>query len=68
MTPMVLRPEAGNAVSVGDYVLVTVQLGDETVQQHGVVVDLTTMTIVHLLPRPAPPTTLVTATVVPLPD
>ena len=64
MSPMILRPEAGNAPTrVEDYVLVTVQLGNETVEQYGVIVDLKTMTIVHLAPRPAPP-----VTVVPLPD
>ena len=64
MSPRVLRPEAGNAPTrVEDYVLVTVQLGDEKVGQYGVVVDLQTMTIVHLAPRPTPP-----VTVVPPPD
>ena len=60
MNPTVLRPEAiSEPTRVEDYVLVTVQLGDEMVEKYGVFVDLVTMTIVHLAPTSAPPVTTV---------
>lgn len=59
MNPTVLRHDqaVGEPTRVEDYVLVTVQLGDEVVERFGVVVDLVTMTIVHLAPTSAPPGT-----------
>lgn len=59
MSPMILRPDSRNAPTrVEDYVLITVQLDNESVEQYGVIVDLKTMAIVHLAPRPAPPVTV----------
>ncbi len=58
MSPMVLRAEVGSEPTrVEDYVLVTEQLDNEMVERYGVVVDLVTMTVVHLAPMAAPPTT-----------
>jgi hypothetical protein len=55
---MVLRVEVGSEPTrVDDYVLVTEQLDNEMVERYGVVVDLATMTVVHLAPMAAPPTT-----------
>lgn len=62
MFPKVLRVEAGSVPTrVEDYVLVTEQLGSEMVGRYIVVVDLVTMTVVHLAPTAAPPTTTMPA-------
>ncbi len=62
MSPRVLRVETGSEPTrVEDYVLVIEQLGNEMVERYVVVVDLVTMTVVHLAPTAAPPTTTMPA-------
>lgn len=62
IVPTVLRPKREPPpTGVEDYELELVRLPRQPIDNYGVIVDLKTMTIVHLAPTAAPPRTVATA-------